>query len=142
MQAHYSNTNILRATSATATFDLVVADYGMIQHIWAFSSANSGESVGMWNTTDTHVAFTGMRLGKGVFSMAIFETTRVVAVAADTLTYAAATKNWLSSAASGVSYVGANAYTREIKSPKGGVAQFKGLTQDATNDQYVEVNCR
>jgi len=31
---------------------------------------------------------------------------------------------------------------REIRSPTGGIMQFRGLTQSTTNDQYVEVICR
>lgn len=141
MVGHHVATNILR-NADTTTFDLVQADYGMIQNLWAFSMANSGESVGLWNVTDTHVAFTGMRLGKGVFSMAILSTTRGFATAADTDPYGVPSPVWLSATATGVSYTGANGYTREIKSPAGGVNQFKGLTQDASNDKYVEVNCR
>jgi len=97
----------------------------------------------MWNTTDTHVAFTGMRLGKGVFSMTTFsDTTRAAASAADTTPYATPSPVWLNAVASGVTQIGANAYTRQISSPAGGVAQFKGLTQTTDNDKYVEVNCR
>jgi len=33
--------------------------------------------------TDTHVAYTGMRLGKGIFSLILLETTRPEATAAD-----------------------------------------------------------
>ena len=44
-------------------------------------------------------------------------------------------------AATGISYVN-NTFVREIRSPAGGIMQFKGLTQTTTNDQYVEVKCR
>jgi hypothetical protein len=85
-----------------------------------------------------------MRLGKGVLSLAIFATTgtsRTSELAGNT-TAEATTTAWMAGTATGVSYTGANAYTREIKSPAGGVHQFKGLTQATTNDKYVEVNCR
>ena len=144
MQGHYYITSSkMSRTTDTTTFDLTQANYGMINHLWSFSMADSTETVGLWNTTDTHVAFTGMRLGKGVFSMAIFsDTTRAASSAADTSPYATPSPVWLNATASGVTQVGANAYTRQISSPAGGVAQFKGLTQAAANDKYVEVNCR
>lgn len=124
-----------------------VAEHGMIQHVWPFCKDNSGDSVGLWNTTDTHVAWTGMRLGKGVFSLALFNTTtaaaRTALLAGDVKAEGTPTTPiWMSDAATGVSYNTGTTYTRMFKSPSGGVAQFKGLTQDATNDQYVEVNCR
>jgi len=48
--------------------------------------------------------------------------------------------NLLNDATSGVSVVH-DTFIREIRSPGGGVMQFKGLAQSTTNDQYVEVNC-
>lgn len=86
----------------TSTFDLTQANYGMINRIWAFSMANSTETVGLWATTDTHVAFTGMRLGKGVFSMTKLSTTRTAATAADTDVYATPSPVWLNAVLSGV----------------------------------------
>merc|ERR1711990_254586 len=74
--------------------------------------------------------------------MTTLSTTRTFAVAADTAVYATPSPVWLNATASGVTQVGANAYTRQISSPAGGVAQFKGLTQATANDKYVEVNCR
>lgn len=142
MVGHNVTGGVIIRDADTTTFDLTQANYGQIKRVWAFSKANSTQGVGMWNTTDTHIAFTGMRLGKGVFSMAIFETNRAFATAADTAVYAVPNPTWLASAASGVSYVGATPYTREIRSPAGGVMQFKGLTQDTSNDKYVEVQCR
>jgi len=77
MVGHYENSSTIKKTADTTTFNLTQADYGMINYIWTFSMADSSETEGMWNTTDTHVAFTGMRLGKGVFSMTTFsDTTR------------------------------------------------------------------
>lgn len=75
----------------------------MINNIWVFSSVDSATAGGLWNQTSTHVAFTGMHLNKGVFAMSILETTRAVAVAADTIVYGTATRTWLSAASSGVS---------------------------------------
>jgi hypothetical protein len=69
----------------------------------------------------------------------ILSTNRAFATAADT--NAVAPTDIFNDAATGVSYVN-NTVVREIKSPAGGVMQFKGLTQSATNDQYVEVTCR
>ena len=91
--------------STVAGFDITQADYGMINNIWVFSKADSGTAGGLWNTTSTHVAFTGMHLNKGVFAMAILftATARTILVAADTVTYANATEDWLSVASSGVS---------------------------------------
>jgi hypothetical protein len=118
----------------------------MINHLWPFNLAGSSDAVGLFNATDTHVAWTGMRLGKGIFGLAIFSET-----GADARTGVATTKTspfgtpspaWLSDAESGVSYNTGTAYIREIRSPAGGIAQFKGLTQDTSNDKYVEVNCR
>jgi len=46
-------------------------------------------------------------------------------------------------AASGVSYESdSTEHVRMIKSPAGGVMQFKGLTQTTANDAYVQVVCR
>lgn len=82
-----------------------IVDYGQINAIWSFSRADSGESVGLWNVTDTHCAFTGMRRGKGNFGMAIYETTRAFAVASDLQVYATPNPTWLSDASTGVSYL-------------------------------------
>lgn len=69
--------------------------------------ADSGENVGLWNVTDTHAAFTGMRRGKGNFGLAIYDTAgaRAVAFAADLEPYATPNPTWLSDATSGVSHL-------------------------------------
>jgi hypothetical protein len=65
---------------------------------------DSGESVGLWNVTDTHCAFTGMRKGRGIFGIAKYETTRAADKAADLAIYATPNPTWLSDSSSGVSY--------------------------------------
>ena len=93
----------------------------MIQHVWPFSYVDAAS--GLWNVTDTHVAYTGMRLGKGIFSLILMSTTRTEDVSADLKNETTPTTPiWMSVAASGINYVGHNAYTRMIKSPTGGIA--------------------
>lgn len=84
----------------------------MINHLWSFSMANSGESVGLWNVTDDHVAWTGMRLGRGIFGMGIYTETgasRTAADAGEITPYAVPNPTWLADASSGVSYLGGSA---------------------------------
>lgn len=73
--------------------------------MWAFSYAD--QPTFLYGGTDTHAAFTGMRLGKGVFGIAIMsETTlanRAATVAADLASYAVPSTPWLNDATSGVS---------------------------------------
>lgn len=64
------------------SFATAIANYGMINSIWSFSRTDSVETIGLWNMTDTHVAFTGMRMGKGNFGIAIYNTNRAFATAA------------------------------------------------------------
>jgi len=94
----------------------------MVQHVWPFSSVTATTS--LWNVTDTHVAYTGMRLGKGIFSLMLLNTaSRVENVAANLKNETTPVAPiWMSVATSGINYVGHNAYTRLIKSPTGGIA--------------------
>lgn len=62
------------------------------------------------------------------------------AIAVVTKTSATIPTTIFAGTATGVSYVN-NTYVREIRSPTGGIMQFKGLTQTTSNDQYVEVRC-
>jgi len=122
----------------------------MINKMWPFSNANAATNARLWDVVDTHVAWTGMRLGKGIFSLGKFtaaaggKTSKLAANVTNETTPTAPI--WMSGTVSGYSQTtasnGGNAYTRQIVSPPGGVNQFKGLTQTTDNDKYVEVNCR
>jgi len=81
-----------------------------------------------------------MHLGKGMVSAV--QMVAIAAVATDSDTTALTNATILKAATTGVSITTATASVREIRSPTGGVMQFKGLTQTTANDKYVEVNCR
>lgn len=108
--------------------------------MWAFANAaNSGAATtGLLtisaSTSTTKVVFTGTHLGKGMVGAAILGVgvTSGEAGLGKTTTNLIA-ENLLNDANVGVSYMN-NVFVREIRSPAGGVMQFKGLTQTTTND--------
>jgi len=112
----------------------------MINAMWMFNNNPTVASgTGLWNNIEGFVAFCGMHLGKGMVSAVGLKA--VAAIATDSDTEALSGLTLLGATATGVSYVN-NSTIREIRSPTGGVMQFKGLTQTTSNDKYVEVNCR
>jgi hypothetical protein len=127
--------------------DLAANVFGMVNSMWLFDNAtpSAAATTGLWNNVEDFVAFCGMHLGKGMVSArGLLATPGSVTTNGQTIVLSGLTL--LGATATGVSYVGTGTGTgdtvREIRSPSGGVMQFKGLTQTTTNDKYVEVNCR
>jgi len=78
-----------------------------------------------------------------VAALAFVNTNAGTATEANTLTDTTVPTVVMATAATGRSYIVASTTSvREIRSPPGGIMQFRGLTQGTTNDQYVEVICR
>lgn len=102
--------------------------------MWLYNSATPTGSFGLWMDAmpTTNVAFCGTHLGKGMVSAAAFSVTDNV-VATNSKIAALSGLTLMGATATGISYVN-DATVREIRSPSGGVMQFKGLTQTTAND--------
>lgn len=121
-----------------AGFTTPIANYGEVLDVYGFSNVN-GSRTALYGVAYTHVIIAGKRLGKGmVGAVALLSNSGAVGVV--TKTSATIPVDILHGTATGVSYVN-NTSVREIRSPAGGIMQFKGLTQTTSNDQYVEVRC-
>jgi hypothetical protein len=111
--------------------------------MWTFNNETNGTAgtsglLPSTNNYTTHVVFTGTHLGKGMVG-ALLVGTGLTASGAGGVgkTFVnAGSENLLNDANVGVSYMH-DVFVREIRSPAGGVMQFKGLTQTTTNDKYV-----
>jgi len=69
-----------------------------------------------------------MHLGKGMVGAVLLNSGGANQVAITTTTVNLTTENLLNGAATGLSYADTTNFVREIRSPAGGVMQFKGLT--------------
>lgn len=116
--------------------------YGQINDVYAYSNVN-GSGTALYGKNDTHLIIAGTLKGKGmVAAVTMVSTTAAITAATKTTTVAVAPPTIVMAAtATGVSYV-SSTNIREIRSPAGGIMQFKGLTQTTDNDKYVEVTCR
>jgi hypothetical protein len=109
--------------------------------MWTFANAaNSGAATNglltiSASTSTTKVVFTGTHDGKGMVGALSLGTGSNATGAAGVgqTTDNIPGNNLLNDANVGVSYMN-NVFVREIRSPAGGVMQFKGLTQTTTND--------
>jgi hypothetical protein len=107
--------------------------------MWAFANAaNTGAATNglltIAATFTTKVVFTGTHLGKGmVGAITTGVGTGGTAGGAGKTIDNIPGNNLLNDANVGVSYMN-NVFVREIRSPAGGVMQFKGLTQTTAND--------
>ena len=144
---HYVDTNM----KSVLTASVLASDetnYGQINAMWVFSNTATNATAGTTGLMPTaanysnRVVFTGIHDGKGmVGAFQLGQTGTGTGNAGMTQTSAnQITDKLLNDATSGVSVVH-DTFIREIRSPGGGVMQFKGLAQSTTNDQYVEVNC-
>jgi len=142
IHGHYDKTTDgIVAIAVNVVESLAQNTYGMINAMWMFNNNPTvGTGTGLWLNVEGFVAFCGMHLGKGMVS-AVGLIAATNTVADDSKTIANADATLFKATATGVSYVN-NTSIREIRSPTGGVMQFKGLTQTTANDKYVEVNCR
>lgn len=105
-----------------AFFETPVAEYGSINDVYGFSTANSG-GAGLSATFWTHAIVSGQRLGKGMVAALEFTNANVGTVAAtNSLTNVIVPATIFRATSTGRSYLSATgAGIREIRSPTGGV---------------------
>jgi hypothetical protein len=99
-------------------------NYGALTSFFGIDAANNKSE--LTTETWTLVAFVGHKNGKGIAITADYTTGTTKPV------FPPATTLFTNNAISGIV---------RFDAPAGGVAQFKGLLQDATADKYVEVIC-